>query len=183
MPMTETRFFRVRNFDALQHYTDRSPPWIKLYNRILDDYEIGQLGDAARWHFVAIMLLASRYDNRIPWDIVWITKRIAATQQVDLDALAKARFIEEIQGDAVLAPRKRRASKMLAQRRERERGEKMAAGAENLDVVEKEETRWRARLRTYKSGGFWPNDWGPRPESGKCASCPPKILDEWRNRA
>lgn len=88
-----TAFFRVRNFEKFQHYKDRSPPWIKLYNEVLDDYEFGQLPDASKMHLVAIWLLASRSNNRIPYDPTWVARRINASDPVDLDVLERAGFI------------------------------------------------------------------------------------------
>ncbi len=39
--------------------------------------------------------------------------------------------------------------------------------------------QWRARLRSYRAGGFWmAGDWGPRPESGQ-SRVPSQILVEW----
>lgn len=41
------------------------------------------------------------------------------------------------------------------------------------------DAQWKARLRTYRKGGFWmSNDWGPRPESGK-SRVPEAILAAW----
>jgi hypothetical protein len=90
------RYFKVKNFERFQHYKDRNPVWIKLYNELLDDYEFGQLSDASKWHLCAIWLLASRYQNRIPLDSKWIQGRINATEKVDLGLLEKTGFIEEI---------------------------------------------------------------------------------------
>ena len=90
--MTQT--FSVRNFERFQHYKDRSPPWIKLYNELLDDYGFGLLPDASKLHLVAIWLLASRSNNRIPHDPAWIAKRISATERVDLELLRTSGFIE-----------------------------------------------------------------------------------------
>ena len=86
--------FNVINFDKFQHYKDRSPPWIKLYNELLDDYAFGALPDASKMHLVAIWLLASRYNNKIPYDATWIGRRINATEPVDLDILTKSGFIQ-----------------------------------------------------------------------------------------
>ncbi len=85
--------FHIKNFDRLQHYKDRSPPWIKLYNGLLDDYAFAHLPDASKAHLLAIGLLASRYSNKIPLDADWIAKRINATATVDLDILVKSGFI------------------------------------------------------------------------------------------
>src|SRR4051812_37350662 len=90
--MTQT--FSVKNFERFQHYKDRSPPWIKLYNELLDDYGFGLLPDANKLHLVAIWLLASRSNNRVPFDPAWIAKRISATERVDLELLRVSGFIE-----------------------------------------------------------------------------------------
>lgn len=95
--------FRVKNFETFQHYKDRSPPWIKLYNALLDDYAFGCLPDATKMHLVAIWLLASRAANELPYDPQWIAKRISATESVNLDALRDAGFIlvnQQLQGVA-----------------------------------------------------------------------------------
>jgi hypothetical protein len=84
----------VKNFAKFQHYKDRSPPWIKLYNELLDDYEFGKLPDTAKAHLTAIWLLASRYDNKIPHDAEWIARRINANSPVDIPLLLKAGFLE-----------------------------------------------------------------------------------------
>jgi hypothetical protein len=123
--------FSVKNFEKFQHYKDRSPPWIKLYNELLDDYEFGQLPDATKMHLVAIWLLASRSENKIPHDSAWVAKRINATEPVNLDLLAEKGFIllnQEVRSMEQVA------SKPLAKCLSRDRGEtegekKDAAGA------------------------------------------------------
>jgi hypothetical protein len=85
--------FSVKNFERFQHYKDRSPPWIKLYNDLLDNYEFGSLPDASKMHLIAIWLLASRSNNELPYDPEWVARRINATEAVDLTALASAGFI------------------------------------------------------------------------------------------
>jgi hypothetical protein len=83
----------VKNFERFQHYKDRTPPWIKLYNELLDDYEFGMLPDASKWHLIAIWLLASRSNNKIPHDPEWISRRINAVQKVDLAPLIDGGFL------------------------------------------------------------------------------------------
>lgn len=89
-------YFMVKNYEKFQHYKDRSPPWIKLYNELLDNYEFGRLQDASKLHLILIWLLASRHDNRLPWDPEWIAKRIGASEVIDLDVLETHGFIEKI---------------------------------------------------------------------------------------
>lgn len=91
--MDAAGFIAVKNFERFQHYKDRNPKWIKLYNEILDDYEFGRLPDASKWLAVGIWLLASRYENRIPNDPEWIGRRINARGAVDLAPLLSAGFI------------------------------------------------------------------------------------------
>lgn len=112
--------FSVKNFERFQHYKDRAPPWIKLYNELLDDYEFGLLPDASKMHLIAIWLLASRSDNKIPYDPAWVARRINATEAVDLAALAKAGFIVT---DQPLQTVEHVASKQIAECLSRDRGE------------------------------------------------------------
>jgi hypothetical protein len=86
-------YFSVKSFDKFQHYKDRRPPWIKLYNDLLDDYEFCLLPDASKMHLIAIWLLASRYSNLVPADAEWISRRISATETVDLGVLVNSGFI------------------------------------------------------------------------------------------
>ena len=87
------RTFRVKNFERFQHYKDRAPPWIKLYNELLDDYEFARLQDASKLHLIMIWLLASRSENSLPYDAKWIAGRINATSPVDLDGLTSSGFL------------------------------------------------------------------------------------------
>jgi len=85
--------FSVKNWDEFQHYKDRNPPWIKLHNHLLDDYEFENLGDAAKGHLLCIWMLASRTKNEMPFDEKWITKKIGASSKVNLQALVDAEFL------------------------------------------------------------------------------------------
>ena len=137
-----TDYFAVRNFEKFQHYRDRSPPWIKLYKSVLDDYEFGNLDDASKAHLVAIWLLASRYDNRVPFDAEWIARRINATATIDLQKLVDGNFIVlEQDCSMLLADRKQNAVLETETERETE------AEAEKRQTPRKRGTRippdWR----------------------------------------
>lgn len=97
--MATKDFFSVRNFNTFQHYKDRNPAWIKLYNAVLDDHAFAQLPDDTKWHLVAIWLLASRYDNQIPSDPGWVARRIEAKTLIRFDLILSSGFIE-VHGDA-----------------------------------------------------------------------------------
>jgi hypothetical protein len=87
-------YVQVKDFDRFQHYKDRDPPWIKLYVRILEDYAFGTLPDAQKAHLMLIWVLASKMDNKIPKDPVFVKNRIGANTAVDLDALVAAGFLQ-----------------------------------------------------------------------------------------
>lgn len=112
--------FHVKNFERFQHYKDRAPPWIKLYNELLDDYEFGLLPDASKMHLIAIWLLASRSENKIPLDEKWVARRINASEVVNLQLLAERGFIII---DQELQEAEQVASKSLAECLPREREE------------------------------------------------------------
>ncbi|WP_372857564.1 hypothetical protein [Pseudoalteromonas sp.] len=91
------KLFSVRNWDAFQHYKDRNPPWIKLHNHLLDDYDFECLPDATKCHLLCIWMLASRTNNKMMYDNSWVKRKIGANSSVDLDSLLAAGFIE-VQG-------------------------------------------------------------------------------------
>jgi hypothetical protein len=138
------KMFHVKNFEKFQHYKDRAPPWIKLYNELLDDYEFGLLPDATKMHLVAIWLLASRSENKIPFDPAWVARRINANSKVDLSLLADRGFIvvdQELQAVEQVASTP--LAKCLSREREETEGET-------------EQRREESPLRVDD----WPDDFG-----------------------
>ncbi len=59
---------RIKNWKSYQHYTKRSPPWIKLHRTILNDKEIHNLPGDAFKTLVGLWLIASETsgDGTIP---------------------------------------------------------------------------------------------------------------------
>jgi len=82
-----TEYFAVKNWDKLQHYSKRNPPWIRLYKNFMADAEIASLPDSAKFHLVSLWCLAAEYDNRIPCDSVLLKRRMIATCNVKLSKL------------------------------------------------------------------------------------------------
>lgn len=104
------RYLVVKNFAKHQHYKDRRPPWIKLHVEVLDDYAFACLRDASKAHLMLLWVLASKLDNRIPYDLGFLARKLGATEPVDVEELVLQGFIEVTQDDsAVLAPRKQSA--------------------------------------------------------------------------
>jgi len=116
------QYFSVKNWDKFQHYKDRNPPWIKLHNSLLDNYEFECLQDASKSHLLCIWMLASRTDNKMPLDQDWIKRKIGASSKVDLQILLDHGFIE-LQGMLQDAS-KTLVSEEKRQRRDREETEK-----------------------------------------------------------
>ncbi|MGE0630937.1 MAG: hypothetical protein AB7O96_00900 [Pseudobdellovibrionaceae bacterium] len=111
------KYFKITNWESFQHYNDRNPPWIKLYNSLLDKYEFGQLSDSAKGHLVCIWLLASRSNNKVPWDEKWVTQRIQASSRVNLQELENLGFINSYSDKE---PLEQDASMLVALARSRE---------------------------------------------------------------
>jgi len=97
--VTKNIFFSVKNMEKFQHYTDRTPPWIKLYNDVLEDYDFATLPDASKIHLIMIWLLASRSENKVVDDPDWIARKINATEPVNLELLKESGFIVEYDSD------------------------------------------------------------------------------------
>jgi hypothetical protein len=152
-----TSTFHVKNYDKFQHYADRTPPWIKLYNELLDNYEFGLLPDASKAHLIAIWLLASRSKNKIPLDPKWVAKRISASEPVDLTILRNAGFIEFDQP----------CSDMLADRKQDARPEE-----KRVEVEEKRKELSANADDSFQE--FWKNYPTDRNMSRKAA------LSQWR---
>jgi len=52
-----------KNWKKFQHYTGRTPPWIKLHRSLLDDYKFHCLPIASKALAPGLWLLASEYEN------------------------------------------------------------------------------------------------------------------------
>jgi hypothetical protein len=101
------RYLSIRNFDQYQHYKDRRPPWIKLHASVLDDYAFSCLQDASKAHLMLLWVLASKLDNRIPYDLAFLSKKLGATSAIDIEELVLHGFVDILQEDsAPLADRK-----------------------------------------------------------------------------
>jgi len=83
----------VKNWEEFQQYKDRDPKWIKLHRDILTDYEFDQLTETQQLHLIKIWLLASKLDNQIPNDAIWIGRQIGAKSKVDVKQLVTSGFL------------------------------------------------------------------------------------------
>ena len=69
-------YLRVKNLERYQHYGTRNPPWIKLYRTMLSDYEMRSVPVPSRHCYVGCLILASETDNRIPYDLKYLSERM-----------------------------------------------------------------------------------------------------------
>jgi hypothetical protein len=115
--MGENGWLEVKNWKQFQHYRDRDPTWIKLYRKVLADYEFSRLQDASKLLLICIWLLASEdaeHKGRVPNDPEWIARRSGLSGPVDMQPLIDAGFL-------LLARRKQDASRSVAKRLPRDR--------------------------------------------------------------
>lgn len=108
------RYLSIKNFDRFQQYKDRRPPWIKLHVSVLDDYEFITLSDIAKAHLMLLWALASQTDNKIPYDLAWITQRIGARSPVDIEELILRGFLEPYDEDRARGKREDWASRYVS---------------------------------------------------------------------
>ena len=98
---------RPRNWTELQHYKRRSPPWVKLHKRLLDDFEFQSLPLASKALAPMLWLLASEDGQGwIDAQAAKISFRLRITED-ELEAairpLIQGGFFEEEDASAALA--------------------------------------------------------------------------------
>lgn len=97
------------NWSELQHYKDRSPPWIKLHKKLLDNYEFQCLPVASRALAPMLWLLASEHENgQVDAEPRKLAFRLRMTEQEAVDAL------QPLISTGFFSERKQAASKPLA---------------------------------------------------------------------
>lgn len=175
-------FFGVKNWEEFQHYKDRDPAWIKLYNRLLDDYSFGLLPDSRKWHLIGIFLLASRHNNRVPRDPHWVSRKIGAQVPVDLGLLERAGFLVMLEGplpekEPPLADAERFASPEKEKRREETEEDSMSADAGGYDLFLEEGKKEGKTNYPASFEDFWHN-YPTDPLMSK-----KKAYEQWRRLA
>lgn len=140
------------NWSELQHYKDRSPPWIKLHKKLLDNYEFQSLPVASRALAPMLWLLASEQDGgRIDATPHKLAFRLRMTEEAVRDALKPLidkDFFSVVQGD----------SSVLA---EVERDARPEAEAEREAETKKEgEKKPRRAARSQLPDDFYPDATG-----------------------
>lgn len=120
------------NWAELQHYKDRSPPWIKLHKKLLDNYDYQCLPVASKALAPMLWLLASEHEKgEIDAAPEKLSFRLRMTEQDAIDALKplmdKEFFSEVVRDASKPIAKPRRAARPEAEK-SREEGEKTPQG-------------------------------------------------------
>ncbi len=110
------RIFAIKNYERFQHYSERKPPWIKLYYDLLQDRDFYRLSVPNKYVLIGLFLIASRCENRIPDDPDWIAHQLGvAGKSIDWDALLASGFLVCVQdASPALAERLQDASASIS---------------------------------------------------------------------
>ena len=92
--LSENRFFSIRNWKKFQHYSQRNPPWIRLYASLLRERNYQKLSDTARSHLIGLFILASQHQNSLPDDQDWLRHELCTKSPIDLETLNEFDWIE-----------------------------------------------------------------------------------------
>lgn len=89
------KFISIKDFDSFQHFKKANPPWVKMYRSTFSDREFMRLPVASKFLYLGLVMLASEGCNRVPYDLHYISHRLATNfSQNDLTPLYKAGLLE-----------------------------------------------------------------------------------------
>lgn len=96
-------FYRVRNWEKFQvppRASGWKPPWCKLYHGSLNEYDYVALNLAERGLLMEFYKLATRFENQIPTDSVYLMRTLHL-EDVDelengLNKLMSTRFLQRV---------------------------------------------------------------------------------------
>lgn len=87
--------YRIKNWGEFQHFKDRTPPWIKLYRKLLDDMEWHLLDPQPAKTLVSLWLIASEYEGSLP-DVKKLAFRLRLSEkQVSGDISKLSHWLEQ----------------------------------------------------------------------------------------
>lgn len=92
--------YAIKNFLRFQHYIGKAqgdkpytPPWIKLYANILNDPAFCALSELSRYHYLALLILASQTHNVIEDDPAYLQLMLRLHKPADLSPLIRVGFL------------------------------------------------------------------------------------------
>lgn len=124
------------NWAELQHYKDRSPPWIKLHKKLLDNYEFQSLPVASRALAPMLWLLASEHDEGVidaaPEKLAFRLRMSESTAKDALKPLIDKQFFSVVQGDSGVLASGKRGATPETEAEERQRRDRLARDFETF---------------------------------------------------
>ena len=97
-------YLRITDWEKTQHYKKRNPPWVKLYNELLDDDRFECLQDDSKLLYLCLLMFASRKENKVKLDCRWLQKKLPISKAISLtktiQPLTEAGLIEVYQDDS-----------------------------------------------------------------------------------
>lgn len=146
----------ISDYENLQHYKDRRPPWIKLYRTLLDSKTWRSLSDLPARLLVELWLLASEHDKKgtidldieaIAWRLRYASNSLAKIQKAMQELEAKGYLTIDSEP---LAPCQQSAiPETEREKRQRTEGEKEGVVFSSPEMDEAWE-RWEAYRREIK---------------------------------
>jgi len=73
--MNKDECLKIKDWDKLQHYKKRNPPWVKLYNDVTSTEWWVMCSDASRALAIACMVEASRNNGCVPCNSAYMMRR------------------------------------------------------------------------------------------------------------
>jgi hypothetical protein len=146
------KYLSVVNLERRQHYKDRSPPWIKLHADVLDDYAFVRLHDASKAHLMLLWVLASKLENKIPYDPEFIAQRLGCTDPIDIQALVDKGFISVGQDASTPLAERKQDAPLVEERRGREEKRRMPASQGAQNWVDDLQKVWSHRVGSITHG-------------------------------
>jgi len=86
-------YLKVKNWEKYQDYEKDNPPWIKLYPKLLQDYNFMNLPDTEKAAFFLILCYAAITNNKIPNDEKFLASLFCLDDTLNLKLLCDKGFL------------------------------------------------------------------------------------------
>jgi hypothetical protein len=142
-------YLTIKNWAQFQHYTKRSPPWIKLYRDTLTSTTWVTASDSQRVLLIASILLASQNNNRILADSLYFKRAAYLNQTPELGYLIESDFADLIDENGEV---QQNASELLATLAHHASPEQSRAEHKKLAHEDQFEVFWKAYPKKKNRG-------------------------------
>jgi hypothetical protein len=138
-PAKQPEFLSIcpEHYERIEHYSNRSTIWIKLYADLLRDFDFCKLPDETKWHFIGLMILATQMFNHLRNDVDFLMQQIGANKKINVELLLQSGFL--IPAKRMNAKRKSASTNSDSADKEKEKEEDKEKEKEKEKKKEKEE--------------------------------------------